>query len=274
MSKKILIFGRGFIGERLQENLKCSLTDQRIESYYQIEEAIKKNTPKVIINCIGHTGKSNVDDCEMDIDKTISANTFVPLLMGEAALRHNIKLIHISSGCIYHFDYNKPTPIPESRIPDFYGLYYSRTKIYAELALNELSKRANILIARIRIPLDNRPHPRNILDKIIRYKTIIDIPNSVTYIPDFIAALKHLLRIDARGIYNVVNKGGLYYKDLLDEYRRYKPDFQYSFTDLRKLKLIRTNLIMSTTKLERSGFPVRPVKTIIPECVKGYVQSR
>jgi len=193
------------------------------------------------------------------------------VILAETALRDNIKLVHISSGCIFKFDYRMDLPVNEDKIPDYFDLFYSRSKIYSDRALEVLAKKFNILIVRMRIPLLNQPHPRNILDKLIKYKHVIDLPNSVTYIPDFIRALKHLLKIDARGIYNVVNKGGLSYPKLLDIYKRYVPEFSYEKIDFRKLGLTRTNLLMSTRKLEKSGFKVRNINSVLEECVKGYL---
>ena len=272
MSKRILIFGKGFIGQRLKKELKCSLTARKVYRYQTITDEIKRHKPSVIINAIGVTGKRNVDDCELEFDKTISANTFVPILFAEAAFRHKIKLVHLSSGCIYHFDYKHQKPISETFVPDYYDLYYSRSKIYAELVLNEMAKRRNILIARVRIPLDNRSHPKNIINKLVRYKTVIDIPNSVTYIPDFVKMLKHLIKKDVRGIFNTVNKGGLKYSKLMAVYKSHVPDFQYSILPLRKLNLKRTNLLLSTRKLQETGFKVRRIEDVLEECVREYVR--
>jgi len=271
MEHKILILGCGFIGNRLKEELGSEISDRKIYSFKDAEDEIKKFSPKIIINCIGHVG-TNIDDCELDKDKTLISNTFVPLILGEVALRNDIRLIHISSGCIYHFDYSKDKPIDEDKAPDFFDLFYSRSKIYSEQALGLLSKKYPILIVRIRIPLDNRPHPRNILTKIINYKKVIDIPNSITYIPDFINALKHLIKIEAKGIYNVVNKGVLKYPELLEIYKKYCPSFQYQVIDYKDLNLVRTNLILSTSKLERTGFKVRDIKEVQEECVQEYLK--
>jgi hypothetical protein len=120
--------------------------------------------------------------------------------------------------------------------------------------------------------LDNRPHPRNILTKLINYKKVIELANSVTYIPDFIKALKHLLKIDAKGIYNVVNKGGLIYSELLSVYKKYVPSFEYEVISHKKLNLVRTNLLLSTAKLTKTGFKVRPIKEVYEECVKEYLK--
>lgn len=271
MKDKILILGKGFIGTRLQEEFACSLSDRKIYSYKDAEEEIKKIHPDVIINCIGNVG-TNVDECEKDLDKTLAANTFVPIILAEAALRNNIRLIHISTGCIYHYDYRKDKPIDEEKEPDFFELFYSRAKIYSEKALTALSKKYPVLIIRIRVPLDNRPHLRNILTKLINYKRVIDIPNSVTYIPDFIKALKHLIKTEAKGIYNVVNKGGLRYPQLLDIYKKYAPEFKYEIIDYKELHMVRTNLILSTRKLEKSGFKTRHIKEVLEECVKAYIK--
>ena len=271
MKNKILILGKGFIGRRLQEELKCPISDKHIYSYKDAQELVKKFAPKIIINCIGYTGR-NVDDCEKDLDKTLMANTFVPIILAEAALRNNIKLVHISSGCIYHFDYSCDRPIDEAKVPDYFSLFYSRTKIYTERALEALAKNYPILIARIRVPLDNRAHDKNILTKLIKYKRVIDIPNSITYIPDFIQALKHLIKIDARGIYNLTNKGALRYPELLEVYRKYAPEFKYEIINFKELKLERTNLILSTKKLEKTGFKMRNIKEVLEECVRSYLK--
>lgn len=268
--ERILILGEGFIGDRLRESLGCPISGKKIFTFRDAEEEIKKYSPKTVINCIGYTGR-NVDECELEKEKTLTANSFVPLLIAEAAIRNSCRLIHISSGCIYHYDYSQDQPITEDKVPDFFDLFYSRSKIYSERALETLSSKYPVLILRIRIPLDNRPHPKNILDKLIHYKKVIDIPNSLTYVPDFIEAMKHFLGSDCRGIYNVVNKGALSYLELMDVYRKYKPEFQYEIIDYKKLGLVRTNLVLSVDKLERGGFKARGINEVLDECVQSYV---
>jgi len=273
INKEILILGKGFIGERLQKELHCRITDAFIKTYQEADRLVKKYQPKVIINCIGITGKSNVDDCELDIDGVLLGNSFIPVILAEVALRNKIKLVHISSGCIFNYDYKKHKLIPEKSQDYFFKLFYSRSKIYAERPLETLAKKYNILIARIRIPLLNAKHPKNLLDKLLKYNQVIDIPNSVTYIPDFVKAIKHLIKIDAQGVYNVVNKGGLRYPDLMKVYQKYVPRFKLQTIRLNKLGLVRTNLLLSTSKLEKSGFKVRNINFILDECVKEYLKS-
>ena len=273
MDKNILVLGKSFIGERLQKAFDCRIDGSFISSFSGAQRLIKKYRPKVIINCIGSTGRNNVDDCELDIDGVLLANSFIPVILAEIALRNDIKLVHISSGCIFNYDYKNDKPVKEDSQDYFFELFYSRSKIYADRALEALAGDYNILVTRIRIPLLNASHPKNLLNKLIKYKKVIDIPNSVTYIPDFIRALKHLIKIDARGVYNVANKGALRYPELMRVYQKYVPSFKYSLIDFRKLGLVRTNLVMSTAKLEKSGFKVRNINSVLEECVKGYLKS-
>ncbi len=265
--------GKGLLGSRLQKALHCRVADSFIRSYSDAQRLIKNYRPKVIINCIGNTGRRNVDDCELEKDATLLANSFVPVMLAEAALRNNIKLVHISSGCIFNFDYKKDRPVKEESQCYFLGQFYSRSKIYAERAIEALASDYNILIVRIRVPLINAKNPKNLLDKLLKFKQVIDIPNSVTYIPDFVNALKHLIKINAKGVYNVVNKGGLRYPELMRVYQKYVPAFKFKVIALKKLGLVRTNLILSTTKLEKTGFKVRNINSVLEECVKEYLKS-
>ena len=272
MNKRILILGKGFIGETLQKEFGCRISGAPIRSFADAERLAGKYNPEIIINCIGATGRNNVDDCELDKDATLFANSFLPLILAEVCLRRGIKLVQISSGCIFEFDYKNGRPITEKKPPDFFGLFYSRSKIYSDLALEALSRKFDILVIRLRIPLSDRPHPKNLLDKLIRYRRVITLKNSVTYIPDFARALRHLLKVDARGIYNVVNKGGLSYPRLMEVYKKYQPGFDYQKVDFRKLGLTRTNLLLSARKLEKSGFKVRNINAVLEECVKEYLK--
>lgn len=260
MSKKILILGNGYIGNKLQKELGCPISTRRIDGLQILEEEVNHYESEIVINCIGHTGQYNVDACEVAVSRTLAANVHIPLLLAELAYRCKVKIVHISSGCIYH---TQDKPIVETAEPDYFDLFYSRTKIYAERILKDIP---NVLIVRIRIPLDNQPHPKNILTKLLKFTQVIDTPNSITYIPDFVRAVKHLINIDASGIYNVVNKGCLKYPDLLKEYGK----SNYQIVTIKDLNLNRTNLVLSVKKLEDTGFKVRNINDVLKECVKEH----
>ena len=268
---ELLVFGNGWMGNRIASFFQCPISKIRVTNYEDIQKEIDTFHSQVIINCIGHSGK-NVDSCDLDKTKALSSLVTAPILLAETAIRNNIKLVHLSSGCIYNYDYWLNRPITETDPPDFHGLYYSRLKIYTEAALTALGKSANILQLRLRMPLDFIPNPRNLLDKLLNLKSVIDIPNSVSYVPDFLESMKHLLKLDAEGIYNTVNYGGLRFRELLEAYRTYDPNHSYAIMELSELKILRTNLILSTDKLEETGFIVRDIHDCLKECIESYFQ--
>lgn len=283
--KTILILGAGFLGNRIKDLLrddiyKVILSKARIYNLDDAERHIDKHKPDIVINCIGATGKGNVDDCENDTIRTLFLNSYIPLILAESCMRIGVKLVHISSGCIYYGDKNEledalEDGIPETKPPDFFDLFYSRTKIYAEQALLPLCEDKNILILRIRIPLDCVPHPKNVLTKLIKYKKIIDIPNSVTYIPDFVKFLELAIEKDAKGIYNVVNRRECRYPDLMKAYSKRILNFEYEIIPYEKLNLVRTNLLLSTDKLsslrsKEEDFCMRDIDKVYDECIDTY----
>ena len=196
----------------------------------------------------------------------------MPLLLAEACLRLGKKLVHISTGCLYQT--NNFRLLDENKEPDFYDLYYSRSKVYAEKCLQWLSKNYPILILRIRIPLDDIPHPKNILTKLLKYKTILDCPNSITYIPDFISAMDWLIYKKAVGLFNVVSPGICFYPEMLNLYEHESnKKMDYKVISLEDFPKTRTNLLLSTSALEAEGFHPLPIYEVYSRCIKKYVEN-
>lgn len=273
MNKDILILGEGYLGLRLKEAWGCASTAQRILSFKDAEAIVRAHKPKVLVNCIGYNGEKNVDDCERDLERTFWANTFIPSMLAELAMRYDLKLVQFSSGCIYHYDYKTQKPRTENDAPDYLDLAYSRSKIAMERVLVPLVPRLNALVVRIRMPLDDRPHAHNILTKLLQFKKVISVPNSVTYVPDLVAALGHLIKSDARGLYNVMNNGVLYFPELLDVCKKQGAGCDYEVVDFEKLAIKRTNIVHSAEKLEKAGFKMRDVREVYNECVQNYLAS-
>lgn len=262
---KIAILGNGWIGNKLKEHLGGEIISS-VTTLVGLENTILEMKPEVLINTVGHTGGNNVDACELNRDKTLVSNSLIPLIAAEVAVRNKVKFVHISSGCIYD---GCPTALTEEDPPNFFDLFYSRTKIYAEGALKPMINKYGFLILRPRIPLDNKPHLRNILTKLIGYRKVIDVPNSVTYIPDLLCAVEALLKEDAWGIFNVVNDGTLKYPDLMEAYRVYRPEFQYEITTLEELGIKRTNVILDSSKLGKY-WTARNINWLLDDCVREY----
>lgn len=273
---KVLIIGNGYIGNRIGGELNYKILVGKIKKFSDVEKFSVNIKPDVVINCAGFVGKNNTDGCEDDIDNTIQANTFVPFLLAEGMVRFNYRLIHISTGCMFG---RNPAmgAVTEMEGPDYTDLFYSRSKVYAERGLLYLTEKFPLLMLRIRIPLDYIPHSKNLLTKLINYRKVIDIQNSVTYLPDFITMLKWMVerRPHATGVYNATNFGGLYYPLLMDAYKKYHPEYEYEIYDRKEFAKDknRTNLVMSVQKLSALGWQMRSIEAVIPECVREYVKQ-
>lgn len=269
---RYLIFGNGFIGNKFKEYLgeEPIIAQRRINSIKDIYFELSEHKPEIVINCIGKTGRPNVDWCENNKEISFFSNVTVPTLLAEVCSVSNIYMVHIGSGCIYEGN----GQFTEDRTPNFKGSFYSRTKIFSEQILGWYD---NMLIIRIRMPVDNKPGDRNLITKLVRYKEVIgDIPNSITYLPDLMRVSKELMDRKESGTFNVVNSGIITHKELLQMYKWYVDStFKLpKFIGLKELeKLIvagRSNCTLSTNKLDQKGIKIRNVRDALKECFQEY----
>ena len=272
---RYLIFGNGYLGNRFDNFLQDStISCSRINAIDDIFTQIEEYNPEIVINGVGKTGRPNIDWCEEHKDETFFSNVTVPSLMAEACAETETYMAHIGSGCVYETNRCSGIGFSENDKPNFKGSFYSRTKIFAE---NILSEYDNILQLRIRMPIDNIPSPRNLIDKLIGYKKVINVPNSITYIPDFITVAKKLMDMHETGIFNVVNTGAITHKEILEMYQQIvDPDYiMAEFIPVEKLDTIagRSNCILYPTRLEGKGIKIRHVLDAVEECMKGYAKQ-
>jgi len=265
-----LIFGNGFIGNNFNDYLKDTIISKvRIKDVNDICVEIEKHNPQVVINCIGKTGIPNVDWCESHKEETFFSNVTVSTYIAEVCENIGLYMVHMGSGCIYEGD----ASYTEDSNPNFKGSFYSKTKIYSEQILKQYN---NVLQIRIRMPVDNKPSPRNLITKLVGYSKVINTPNSVTCIPDMLGAASRLMRMRKTGIYNAVQAGFITHKELLEIYHDIV-DINFKmpiFIPIEELDTItvakRSNCTLSTTKLERAGTKMRSVKEAIAACMEEY----
>lgn len=213
---KILILGKGYIGGRCAEEWgnEAVVADKRVNSKEDMLVLLDEHQPDVVLNAAGTRGKPNVDWCETHQMETILGNTKLPIDVAQACNERGIYLLHVGSGCIFYGE----SPDPKGWKEDDFAnpiAFYSKTKYAADLCLMGLP---NVGIARIRVPLDDRPYPGNIIDKLAVYPKVIDVENSITVIPDMIDVFYKLLRKKAEGVFHVTNPGAVRYRDLIRLY--------------------------------------------------------
>ena len=170
------------------------------------------------MNAAGVKGRPNVDWCEDNQLTTIQGNTIMPLILAEACQNAGVYLLHMGSGCIFYGD--SPHEDKAWREDDFGNPrpVYSRTKWAADLALSTLP---NVGIARIRMPIDWKPSPSNMIDKLATFPKVIDVENSVTILDDMIDVFYQLMQKQAEGIFHVTNPGTMKHRELLHLYKEY-----------------------------------------------------
>jgi len=180
---KFLILGYGLIGRKLQNLLEKRGHDVTIlfmnstYSDHTLDTHIRYKKYDAVINCIGKTGRPNVDWCEDRKKETFESNVDVPFSITKLCNEHKQYWIHMSTGCIYSGD-NDGKGFSETDKPNFFGSYYSISKYIAEQMI-EYYDEGNCLLLRLRMPIDSKPSSRHLIDKLVTYKELINVDNSV-----------------------------------------------------------------------------------------------
>lgn len=224
MEKVLLLGARGYLGAALREAYPgAACPDVDIADARAVAEALDREEPDIVINAAGKTGRPNIDWCEEHKEETLRSNLTGPLVLLEECRKRGIYWVHLSSGCIYEGtgpgSSLSPDPLPrgegfsEDDPPNFFGSFYSRVKGWCDQILREFTdpadpaRRGGILILRLRMPFDGSVSERNLLVKLQKYSKVLDVQNSLTYLPDFLDAARILITRRRTGIYNIVNPG-------------------------------------------------------------------
>lgn len=274
VGERVLIFGNGYIGNKFKAALgdRAVISPADIADAAAVRAALDTHRQSAVINCAGKTGKPNVDWCEDHKEETHRSNVLGPQVLAEQCAERAIHLTHIGSGCVYEGD-NGGKGFSEDDLPNYDGSYYSRTKRQSE----EMLKRFPVLQLRMRMPVDSVPNDRNLITKLVRYRKVISVPNSVSIIDDFITAALRLMELRRTGVYNVTNPGAIEHREILDAYKELvDPAFSYELMSLDELgKIIkagRSNCVLSTAKLAAEGIMLPHIRDAIRTTLHRYKQ--
>jgi 3,5-epimerase/4-reductase len=278
---RILIFGNGYIGNRCKDvwGTQADLTDRKVHSVQDVLEEIEKHKPDVVLNAAGVRGKPNVDWCDLPENMGITAigNVALPIFIAEGCRQTNKYLLHIGSGCIFYGNSSDPKGWKEDDLPNP-KVHYSKCKYAADLSLMTMP---HVGIARIRVPLDDRPYPGNILDKLLNYPKIIDVQNSLTVIPDMVEVFYHLLERKGQGVFHVTNPGAVSYRRIVDYFKELI-DSNIEKTWLTEGELvsqglasnIRSTNVMQSTRLEGIGIHMNPIGVALDKAIRSWAQLK
>lgn len=279
---KIFTIGKGFVSEHLNYP---SIPSRLEYNEKQIDSVLDEYKPDVLINCIGKTGRPNIDWCESNKVETSMANTALPILLANACEKKSIHLIQIGSGCIF-FGESPNAVYNDSPNTLCYDLgwketnfanpqsYYTKAKYACDLVLGTMK---NVSLLRIRMPISTKNHPRNLINKLRSYNQIIDIQNSVTFMDDLVECISKFATKNITGTYHVTNPGSLSAAQIITEYKRYFPKHMFEIItgdQLDKLTLAkRSNCILNTDKLSSAGISMKSADQALVDCMKEYVKN-
>ena len=267
----VLVLGfNGFIGSNLATILvkagvsvhpsNVRFEGNSTEESRKLRKEIVECCASSVVCCIGRTHPvgildGNIDYLENNPRINTRDNMYVPMLAATVCIQMCVHYTYIGSGCIYAYtDIDKPELGPvhnEHSVPNFSGSGYSMMKGYTDQLMSILP----VLNIRIRMPLTDFPHPRNLIDKLISYPKIHSVPNSMTVLDAILPFVADMIIKMRTGTYNAVCKGVISHKEILDMYKEIvDPSHRCEYITSHELSRLvvagRSNCCLATTKLE------------------------
>ena len=296
MNGRILILGKGYVGQALYKHLisKADINTVEIVSHgdgfspgrgtidYHNEDALHDflhvfdlGKGDIVINCSGFTGRPNIDQCEVERIKTLKLNVEVPLMINKLCNELDIDYYHISSGCVYT-GYEKDWT--EEDEPNF-GPILEETSFYSYSKYEFERQSKDCAILRLRMPFDDEFNHRSYLTKIIGYDNLISCPNSKTYLNTLVEVIWELAKSDLSakdiGILNIVNSDALDAHDvcrILRYYDLHNENWNMIWPADLKTAAPRSNCRISNDKLKRllPDFRIMSEVEALKQCCSTY----
>ena len=287
--KYLLIGENGYVGKKFSlvlsyTNTVCSVGRDTLNYYNKklFSDFIVRNNISFIINAAGFTGKPNVDACEFSKYDCLQGNAVLPGIIREVCEDLKIPWGHVSSGCIYSGRRTDGMGWKEDDVPNFSFRsppcsFYSGSKALGEEVLEGAE---NCYIWRLRIPFNEDRSPRNYLQKLLNYDSLLEAENSVSHLEEFVQkCVECFVKEVEPGIYNMTNPGSVTTSQvtewMLEEGVTSK---QFKFFDdeeqfmNKAAKTPRSNCVLDTTKSEKAGIGMRPVEEAMRESMQKLVK--
>ena len=257
----VLILGKGYIGNHLEKHLQVTVDSGKYNIHFvskkdlhygnseELYQYCLNNEIETVVNTSGFTGSPNVDGCEENKEDCFYYNVKVPCIIEQVCKSLDIQFIHIGSGCIYE-GYEKD--YTEEETPNFgvfqhHSSFYSKTKHISELMLD--TNFTNII--RIRMPIEQKHTPKNLITKLYKYPKLIDFANSKTDVHVLCDFIEVVMNNFKAGIYNAVHSKALTTREvvkILKEYGIVNDEWKFVPYDTLDIKCNRSNCVLSNQK--------------------------
>jgi dTDP-4-dehydrorhamnose reductase len=288
---KILIYGgNGWIGGMMckllsKNNINYIKSSVRADNKSAVAEELDRENPTHVMSFIGRTHGTHNGNTYTTIDyleqkgkirDNVRDNLFSPIVLAILCSPRNIHFTYIGTGCIFNYDENhslSPNGAGwrEEDNPNFFGSSYSIVKGYTDELMHLFN--TSVLNLRIRMPIVSHNSPRNFINKIIRYKKICSIPNSMSVLDELLPLALDMALKREIGTVNLVNPGVISHNQILQMYKdNVNPYFKWENFNLeeqsRVLDADRSNNRLDTTKLEQMFPDVLPIQAAVLKCIK------
>lgn len=283
---RVLVFGNGWLGNKFRELFNGDITSTRIENAYRVRRDLEIFKPDVVINTAGKpSADHNTDWCLDHPGETVISNVVGPAVLAQVCKDIDVPLlVLLSSGCI--FDGSEDVRFSETSDPNPVN-FYGQTKVASEVIVREIYKDrpGKLLIPRFRMPLDKEPHNRNLLTKLLKYRSapIVYASNSITVIDDLLIAIKTLVERNRSGVFHVINPSPVTHLEilrwcfelgLLDSWQPLRLVTPEQFAELKVTRDGRSNCVLDDTKLRLiEGIVLRDSEEAIKECILAYKEN-
>ena len=285
--KKVLVWGgKGSIGEQfipilVEKGWTVTQATSRADNREAVLDEARAVNPTHIVSLIGRThgeGFSTIDYLEQSgkLRENLNDNLYAPLVLAGVAKQLGLHMLYMGTGCIFEYDSEHTTEVgfTEESKPNFFGSAYSTAKGFTDRLMTE-EFGDTVLNVRIRMPISAKPGPRNFISKIISYKRICSIPNSMTVMEDILPRLVQCMEMKVRGTLNATNPGVIEHRTILNLYKEYhNPEHVWEEIDNTELvsscvKAGRSNNLLDTTRIQ-SLFPDIPsIKDSVENIMKN-----
>jgi dTDP-4-dehydrorhamnose reductase len=282
-----LIFGaNGWIGQQFCRNTKHTviIAKTRPERYQAAADEIRSVAPDAVFSLLGRThgeGIPTIDYLEQPgkLVENMRDNYIAPMHLAEICEAQGIHCIYLGTGCIFTYTADKRV-FTEEDVPNFFGSSYSIVKGYTD---QEIRRFATTLQLRIRMPIAAEKSNRNFIDKIVSYKNICSIPNSMTVLDDMWLIIDRMIERRVCGTFNLVNPGLVEHNWVLEQYRALL-DNAHTWTtvsydeQMQFIKSHRSNNELATSKLEAfcatENISLLDIQSSILKCLRARISDK
>ena len=239
-----LIYGhKGWIGNMFIGLLKdqgyegiAGQTKPGFDSDSAVEAEIDKVKPTHVVSLLGRTHgplyetSTNTKDTTIDyleggpdkLKENLRDNLYAPLVLALMCQKRKILLGYLGTGCVFCYDQEHPIGsalkmFSEKDAPNFFGSSYSIAKGFLDRVMHNLEN--TVINARIRMPIADDWSKRDFVRKIVNYSKVVDIPNSVTVLPQLLPVFLRLMLEGKTGTFNLVNPKPISHGQVLQIYK-------------------------------------------------------